>query len=511
LRKRFVGGRKVVQVDEKERIRIAHFMQGLSIREIARHMRHSRKTVRKALRDASQPVYNRKIPCPEPVIAPVKDIIKRWLEEDSTRPGKQRHTAHRMYERLRDEHGFTGGESTVRRYLRILRGKKTESFIPLCFDPGQDAQADFGEAVVVIDGKERKIQLFMMRLSYSHRPFVMALPFQKQEAFLTAQVRAFDFFGGVPRRISYDNLTAATTRSIRGDKRREIDSFIAFRSHYLFESHFCNPGEPHEKGQIENLVGYTRRNWLVPLPRVKDFDELNAYLYRKCLEEDEHVVSGMRQSIGEMYAEERLSLLPLPKRHYECFRLHPARSNKMSIVRFERNSYSVPEKYASTNLFLKAYVDRVEISDTKRVIIVHNRLLGKEEESLCVSHYLEGLSRKPGAVEYARPIKRSEFAPVYTRFLERLKAEQPDAAARRSFIKVLELTAAHTESAVAEAMEMALLYGTCDSDAVKNIISQFAEETFKQKAATLPVGIPEVHVESPDSSRFDQLLAGGVR
>ena len=501
----------MVQVDEKERIRIAHFLQGMSIREIAKEMRHSRTTVRNALRDPSPPVYTRRSASPEPVVGPVKEIINGWLKEDSGRPKKQRHTAHRIYERLRDEHGFTGAESTIRRYVRAERGKKTESFIPLCFDPGQDAQADFGEAKVVMDGSEVEVQLFMMRLSYSHRPFVVALPFQKQEAFLSAHVRAFDFFGGVPRRISYDNLTAATARALRGDKRREIDTFVAFRSHYLFASHFCTPGEPHEKGQIENLVGYVRRNWLVPLPRVKDFDELNAYLHRKCLEEDRHVIAGMNESIVEMFAAEKPKLLPLPKRQYECFKLHPVRSNKMSIVRFENNSYSVPEKHSSENLFLKAYVDRVEISDTRKVVAVHKRLLGKGEESLCAAHYLSSLKEKPGALEYARPVKRGEFAPVYTRFLERLKAEQPEAAARRSFIKVLELTAAYPETVVADAMEMALLYGTCDLGAVKSLVSQFGLETRAAEEASLPERIPEVHVDRRTSSHFDQLLSGGVR
>jgi len=211
-----------------------------------------------------------------------------------------------------------------------------------------------------------------------------------------------------------------------------------------------------------------------------------------------------------MHVEERPKLLPLPKRHHECFRLHPVRSNKLSMVRFEGNSYSVPEKYASRDLFLKAYVDRVEISDASKVSAVHKRLLGKGEESLSVGHYLPGLARKPGAVEYARPIKRSEFAPVYARFLGRLKSEQPDAAARRSFIKVLELTAVYPESVVADAMEMALLYGTCDAGAVKNLLCQFDEETRMAEAASLPQGIPEVHVEARDISHFDRLLAGGA-
>jgi len=501
----------VVRVDEKERIRTAHLRQGRSIREIARAMGHSRRTVRKALADPSPPVYRRAKPPAEPVIGPVKEIIRQWLAGDVDRPRKQRHTAHRVYERLREEHGFAGGESTVRRCVRKLRAKKAESFIPLCFDPGEDAQADFGAAKVMMDGRELEVSLFIIKLCHSHRPFVVGLPFEKQEAFLSAHVRAFDFFGGVPRRISYDNLTVATARAIRGDKRREIETFVGFRSHYLFESHFCNPGEPHEKGQVESQVGYVRRNWFVPVPRVKDFAELNAYLYRKCLEEDRRVIGGMKASIGEMFAEEKTNLLALPKRHFECFRLHPVRSNKLSMVRFEGNSYSVPDAYSSRDLFLKAYVDRVEISDACRVAAVHERLLGKGEESLSVAHYLSGLGRKPQAVEYARPIKRSEFAPVYARFLERLKSEQPGVAARRSFLKVLELTAVYPESAVADAMEMALLYGTCDADAVKNLLCQFDEETRVTGEAILPEGIPEVLVEERDTSHFDRLLAGGAR
>ena len=498
-------------MDEKERIRIAHILQEMSIREIAEKMHHSRKTVRKALADASPPAYTRRELPHQPVIEPVKDIIDGWLAEDSFRPRKQRHTAHRVYERLRDEHGFTGAESTVRRYVRTQRGKNTRTFIPLCYDPGKDAQADFGEAVVIMDGKEVKVQEFHIQLCYSKRRFVIALPFQKQEAFLSAHVKAFDFFGGIPHRISYDNLTAATSRAVRGDKRREIDTFVAFRSHYLFDSRFCNPGEPQEKGQIENLVGYVRRNWFVPLPSVKDFDELNAYLYRKCLEEDKRIISGMSRSIGELFAEERDKLLPLPKRRYECFKLHPVRSNKMSIIRFDGNSYSVPEEYSSQNLFLKAYVDKIEISDARKIIAVRIRLLGKGEESLCVSDYLKGLSEKPGAVEYAKPVKRSEFAPIYARFLDRLKAEHPEASARRLFIKTLELTASYPESTVAEAMEMALLYGTCDPDAVKNLLSQFGEETRLTKQAAIPDHIPDVHVEVRDTSHFDRLLAGGAR
>jgi transposase len=497
----------VVQVDEKERIRNAYYLQEQSIREIARSMRHSRKTVRKALSDPLPPVYTRVAPAPSPVMGLVKGIIDKWIEEDKTRPRKQRHTAHRVYERLRDEHGFSGAESSVRRYVRSLKKRMTELYVPLSFEPGRDAQADFGEAMVEMDGVERKVDVFCLQLCKSHRRFVMALPFQKQEAFLEAHVRAFDFFAAVPRRITYDNLTTATARAIRGDKRREIDSFIGFRSHYLFESHFCNPSEPQEKGQIENLVGYARRNWFVPMPKAKDFAELNAYLLAKCIEDDKHVVHGMRENIGDMFAREKDLLLPLPDRPYDCFRLHPVRSNKMNIICFERNSYSVPGEYASRNLFAKAYFDRIEITDAKRVVAIHKRLYGTGGESLDPVHYLEALKRKPGSVEYARPLKNSEFSPVYFRFLDRLKESMPESGARKAFLKVFELSAAYPQEMVAEAMELSLLYGSLDGDAVKNLLVQMNSRTATASPATLPEGLSGVRVEVRDVRLFDGLLS----
>lgn len=499
----------MIQVDEKERIRNAYHVQGQSIREISRRMRHSRKTVRKAIADASVPVYVRTRPVLSPVMDPVRQIVDEWIEQDGDRPRKQRHTAHRIYERLREEQGFTGAESTVRRYVGKRRRRPVEHFVPLCFDPGAVAQVDFGEAVVVMDGSETEVQFFCMRLCYSRRPFVMALPFQKQEAFLEAHVRAFDLFGGVPRRITYDNLTAATARAIRGDKRREIDSFVAFRSHYLFASHFCTPGEAHEKGQVENLVGYVRRNWFVPLPRVKGYEDLNSCLLAKCLAEEKHVIQGMKESVGQMFARERANLLALPARPYECFRLHPVRSNKMGLIRFEGNDYSVPAERSSQALFLKAYMDRVEITDARQVLAIHRRLLGKGKESLQPVHYLEAMKRKPGSLEYARPLRSSEFSPVYYLYLERLKDVMPDLAARRSFVKVLELSATYPEWMVAEAMALALEYGSLDADAVKNLLAQKdGSTTLPLSAELLPQGIADVRVEVRDVRVFDRLLSG---
>jgi transposase len=226
---------RMIQVDEKETIRRLYFIQRYSIREISKEMHHSRKTVRKAIRDASVPKYHLVKARSSPVMDPFKAIIERWLEEDKSQPRKQRHTAHRIYERLVSEHYFSGGERTVRQYVSQLKPKFQEMFIPLEFDPGADAQCDWGEAFVYMGDKLVPVQVLCMKLSYSGKPFVMAFPTQRQEAFFEGQHQAFNWYRGVPARISYDNQTLAVQKVLRGRNREEQQAFIAFRSHYLFQ------------------------------------------------------------------------------------------------------------------------------------------------------------------------------------------------------------------------------------------------------------------------------------
>ena len=196
----------MIQVEEKEIIRRLYFIEGKSIRQIARERHHDRRAIRKALRDAGPPRYTLKAPRPRPALGPYLAVIDRWLEEDRERPSKQRHTARRIYERLVTEFGFQGGESTVRQYVREQR-PRPEVMIPLDHDPGE-AQVDWGEAQVYLDGRQTRVQLFCFRLCYSQRPFVMAFLRQSQEAFFAGHVAACEELGGVPRRITYDNCPA---------------------------------------------------------------------------------------------------------------------------------------------------------------------------------------------------------------------------------------------------------------------------------------------------------------
>ena len=283
----------MIKVDEKERIRRAYHVEHKSIRQIAREMRHSRRTVRDAIASGEPGKYTMKKPREAPVMGPYKERVRELFEESKNMPRKQRYTGKKIYEIVRSE-GFRGSQATIMFYLTGLRkeDRKPKVYLQLEYDPGTDAQADWGDAQVKMRGEEVTVQLFVMRLCYSRKLFLRAFPSQKQESFFEGHVRAFRHFGGVPRRVVYDNLKTAVYKVLEGKNRQEQEGFIVFRSHYLFESRYCNVAQGHEKGGVEHGVGFSRRNYMVPLPDVEDFDELNEYLLRQCELDDGRQVKG---------------------------------------------------------------------------------------------------------------------------------------------------------------------------------------------------------------------------
>jgi transposase len=287
-------------------------------------MHHGYWTIRKALASAAHQPYTLSQAKEAPKLGPYKEKINKLLKQERSLPRKQRFTTHKIYE-LMEAEGYSGSESNLRRYVGKKRGelKRPPIFIPLQYEPGQDAQVDWGEAVVIMKGERVKAQLFVMRLCYSRRTFVMAFPTQRQEAFFSAHMIAFDFFGGVPHTITYDNLKAAVDRVLKGRNRQEQKRFITFRSHYLFESRFCTPGEGHEKGGVEHGVKYVRQNYLVPLPEVRDYAQLNTWLRERSLQDDQRQVSRQQKSIGAMWADEQPYLRSLPATDLSFFSQNP--------------------------------------------------------------------------------------------------------------------------------------------------------------------------------------------
>jgi transposase len=509
----------MITVNQKEEIRRAFHIEGKSIRQIQRETGYHRQTIRKALEDSRVPQYERKAPRSSPVLDPVRHIIDHWMAEDLKRPRKQRHTAKRIHERLTTEYGFQGAESTVRRYVGQRRKEMgTQVYIPLSYQPGQSGQVDFGEAQVIIAGELVKAQLFCLRLCYSKMPFVTAVPTQAQEAFFEGHVRAFAFLGGVPRELVYDNLKAAVKRILQGRDREEQDAFVAFRSHYLFESRFCTPRQGHEKGLVEGLVGYARRNWLVPVPEFASWDELNAYLLEKCRAEGQRQLRGMETTIGEALIQEQAQLLPLPARPYRCCTTHPVQANDFGLVTFKTNRYSVPADHAHEALWLRAYVDRIEISNGNDTLAVHTRCYKREQDVLNPLHYLPLLEQRPGAWDQAKPIQewQQRWPAIFDTYLAALRERLSTNQATREFVRILRLHEDYPENIIAQALQEALAGHCFGADGVKQIVLRLIEpvcDPVPLAGDELPV--PDIGpVDWPDVTQFDRLLretAGGVQ
>src|SRR5688572_19493695 len=306
------------------RVRHACHVEGLSQREAARRFGIDPKTVAKMLRHAVPPGYRRSKPPLRPKLDGFTAAIDVILEADRTAPPKQRHTAKRIYDRLRAEHGFTGGCTIIKDYVREQRARTREVFVPLAHPPGH-AQVDFGEAVAVIGGVRQKIHFFCLDLPHSDGGFVKAYPAERLEAFLDGHNAAFAFLGGVPKSILYANTKLAVARILGDGTRQRTRSFAELQSHYLFRDRFGRPGKGNDKGKVEGLVGYARRNFLVPVPTVVSFAELNAHLEQRCLERLDHRVRGHAESIGERLVHELAALQPRPATPFDACDRRPGR------------------------------------------------------------------------------------------------------------------------------------------------------------------------------------------
>lgn len=497
-------------VDDYEKIRKAYYVEGLSIRAISRQQRHSRKAIRKALEHAEPEGYQRKAPRNAPVIALYQTRIEELLKESEQMPRKQRYTGHKIYQLLQRE-GYRGSESNLQRYVSLQRRarKQRPAYLPLEFDVGQDAQVDWGEVQAEINGGRQTVQMFVMRLNYSKARFVMAFPFQKQEAFFAGHIQAFHFFGGVPRRITYDNLKTAVFRVLEGHHRQEQRAFSAFRSYYLFESHYCTPAQGHEKGGVESDVGYAQRNFFAPIPKAKDFAELNAMLQQACVNDMQRSVRGESRSVAEVWHSEKPALLPLDPHDFPACSNHMARVNPYSQVVFETNRYSVPAEYVGKQLALRAYPFRVEVLSVAEVVAEHPRCLEREQDILNPLHYLGLLEQRPGAFEYALPVRqwRQKWTPEYEKMLDALRHGKPDGRGVREFVAILKLHRDHPADMVNRAVKQAVDLGAAHLDGVQLCLRQLLSPQECPPALALDhPKLASVGYQPVDLEQYNQLL-----
>lgn len=457
-------------------------VEGLSVRALAaRHGVH-RRTVRQALESASPPERKARHGVAWR-LEPFKAAIDAMLIEDTTAPRKQRHTARRILARLIEEHGAKElSYSTVRDYVRVRRaqidveaGRRVEVFVPQEHAPGAEAEVDFGEVWVVLNGVKTKCHMFVFRLSNSGKAIHRIYPTQAQEAFLEGHIEAFQVLGGVPvKHIRYDNLTSAVTAVVfgQGRQRQENDRWVLFRSHYDFDPFYCQPGIAgvHEKGGVEGEVGWFRRNRLSPMLVAESLDELNDRIRAWEAMDDRRRINDRMRTVGQDFALEQSLLAPLSAEIFDPGLVLNPRVDRSSMVTVRMVKYSVPARFIGRRLRVSLRASEVLVFDGRAVVARHQRIVAKHGQSVQLDHYLEVLKTKPGALPGSTALARAResgaFTTAHEAFWAASRRVNGNADGTRELIDVLLLHRSMDAGDVQAGITAALGVGAVSADVV---------------------------------------------
>ena len=441
------------------------------------------------------PGYRLNSPRGKPKLGPYLEKIDEILLKDETSPPKQRHSAMRIFERLRDEFGYEGGKSQVCEHVARVKARPKEAFVPLASIPGE-SEADFKESWVEIAGRREKAHCFLMVLPFSDVWFCACYPKENAESFADGHAQAFQFFGGVSRRSVYDNAAYAVKRGsgpIKGRERNLTDSFTQLQSRYLFEAVFANTYSGNEKGSVERKVATIRSRLFVPVPKADSWEELNQRLYEKALK--------VREA-SERFSEDAARLLPVPD--YRPERLVSAKVDKLSLVCFETSFYSVPTRFVGTSLTVKARPFEIEIFSDKERIAGHKRCFEKGRYRTDYTHYLDLLERKPRAVRCALPVLQAGFPEEFESFRQRV--EDGTSAGDRRFVGVLRLASEFGVDRVQEALGLALARGLREPSDVRLLVMRQLDEVPASLKWENPSGVCSPAVERAPLCEYGKLL-----
>lgn len=484
-----------------------------TIQGVARKLGVHRRLVREALNGAV-PTERPPAPRAKPRVGPVAEFIEAILVADRQAPRKQRHTAHRIWERLRQERPECPiAEATVRRYVRERKAQlgllARETCVPQHYPWGREAQVDWYEATAEVGGERQVLQVIALRSMASGAAFHRAYWRATQQAFLEAHELAFAYFGGVFQRLRYDNLPAAVRKVLRGFRREETSRFVAFRSHWRFEAGFCTPAEAHEKGGVEHEVGRFRRSHWVPVPAAATLAELNDHLLDACRADEARTVSGASQSVGAALLVERAHLLALAEAPFDLSEVSFPVVTTLGCVRVKTNAYSVPLP-AGTTVQAKVSAATMEVWSAGRLVTEHERCYGRHQEILNLEHYLDVLEHKPGALAGSKPLDQwrrlGRWPASYDQLWTALMARHGRQAGTKAMIGLLQLGRVHGQAALRGAIEAALALGCTDSAAVEHLL------TARHLARTSPTpvcveALAAFERPAPVVTEYDQLLA----
>lgn len=493
-------------MDLYRRVRLACHHDGLSVRAASLQFGISRETVSKMLQFSEPPGYRRKAESKRPKLDGFTDIIDGYIEDDKLVPRKQRHTAKRIFDRLKDEHNFTGGYTTIKDYVRTHHQRHKEVFVPLSHAPGH-GQADFGEAQVIIAGVLQKAHFFVLDLPHSDACYVRAYPRAVTEAWLDGHNHAFAFFGGVPLSMLYDNDKCLVARIQSDGIRKRTEAFSGFLSHYLIKDNYGRPGKGNDKGKVEGMVGYTRRNYMVPIPQFDSFDAFNAHLEQACLKRQADILRGHKTSIGERLKADLAVMQNLPATPYDACHKQAGRVTSQSLVRYRNNDYSVPVAYGHTEVWIRGYVGEVVIGCKAKIIARHARSYESDDMIFNPLHYLPLIERKIASLDQAAPLE-GWVLPDELIKLRRLLEARMGKAGKREYVQVLRLLEMVDMTILSAATRDALRLGAIGFDAIKHLVLCRIDQRPAKLNLDIYPYLPKANVGTTSPSSYMSLIGG---
>lgn len=497
-------------MDRWTQIRKKVLVEGVSKRQVMEEEGIHWETLQKILAHSQPPGYRMNRERPQPKMGPFLGRIKQILEDDQHTHKKQRHTAKRIFERLRDEDGYTGGYSQVKRAVQGFKQRNSEVFVPLIHRPGE-AQVDFGHALVKLNGVLVKRPFFVMTLPFSDAFYVQMFERESTEFVWEGHIRAFEYFGGVPCRISYDNAKTLVTQITGVHKRVLARHFQQLESHYLFDHHFCTVRRGNEKGVVEGIVKYSRLNFMVPVPQVGSLKELNGQLEVKCFDDLKRKLRGKGLTKAQLLDEDKAHFRPLPATAFDGCIKQATRATSLSLVRYDTNDYSVPSEYAHHPVLVKGYTERVIIFHRDKLIATHERLWGKEGVVFNPVHYLAVLEGKPGALDHARPLEDWNLPESFPLLRRRMEGKEKfHGEGTREYIKTLRLLEKYSMGRLHRAVKKAVQMEIFTRDAVAQLL--YPREDYRLTTFSLAgrEHLRRVQVARTDLSAYRELMLMGA-